>query len=207
MQGACENNCLGNNPVLFIPPSGLWAGKGHGVEVRAAMPLLSDAAPGSTVSGSFLVTNTGASAVTFVDELQLPPGWIPITPQYLPFSLNVREQQTRTVAFTVPADAAAGSYRITYGVRGQSEPGIADGESVTVTVAPASKPASGAVPDGQKMKEDEPRTSGALKATEKASPRTTVDSQPAPDSSVAKGLQPVVDEEGHGVEVRAAEDS
>jgi uncharacterized membrane protein len=165
------------------------------------MPPLSDAAPGSTVSGSFLVTNAGASAVTFVDELQLPPGWIPITPQYLPFFLNVREQQTRTIAFTIPADAAAGSYRITYGVRGQSEPGIADSESVTVTVTPASRPASGAVPEGKKRKEDEARTSGAPKATEKASPRTAVESQPAPDSSVAKGLQPVADEEGHGVEV------
>ena len=144
-------------------------GKGHGIEVRTTMPLLSDTVAGSTISGTFLVTNTGINTVTFVEELQLPPGWIPITPQYLHVSLNVREQQTRSVTFTVPLDAAAGSYRITYGVRGQSESGIADSQIVTVTVTPAARPASGAVPEAQQMKEDETRTSGGPKATEKAS--------------------------------------
>jgi uncharacterized membrane protein len=179
-------------------------GKGHGVEVRAAMPLLSEAAPGSTISGSFLITNTGAGVVTVVEELQLPPGWIPITPQYLLFSLNVREQQTRTVAFTVPADAAMGSYRISYGVRGQSESGIADSESVTVTVVASSRPASGAAPAGQQRKEDESRMSGVSGGTEKALPRLAVEPQPAPDGMIGDGSQPVADEQGKGVEVRAA---
>jgi len=189
--------------ILFcsFPLAAHGQGKGHGVEVRTAMPLITESVPGSTVSGSFLVTNTGISDVTFVEELQLPPGWIPITPQYLPFPLNVREQQTRTVAFTVPADAASGSYRITYGVRGQSEFGVADSQSVTVTVTPAARPASGAVPEDQHLKEDETRTSGEPKATESASPHTAAESQPAPDSSVVNGIQPIADEEGHGVKV------
>ena len=180
-------------------------GKGHGVEVRSVMPILSDAAPGSTVSGSFLVTNTGAGVVTFVEELQLPPGWIPITPQNLPFFLNVREQQTRTIAFTVPADVAAGSYRISYGVRGQSESGIADSQSVTVVVAQASRSPVGA-PTSQQPKEDEPRMSGVPGDTKEVAPRKALELQPVPDGMIVEGSQPVADEDGQGVEVRAARD-
>lgn len=189
-----------------FPFAAFAQGKGHGVEVRAAMPILSEATPGGTVTGSFLVTNTGAGVVTFVEELQLPPGWIAISPQYFPFPLSAREQQTRTVAFTVPADATPGSYRISYGVRSQSEYGIADSESFTVTVAPSPGTGSGVTPAGQQMKEGGPRTSGMSGETVKEAPSPAVEPQPAPDGAVGAGSPPVADEQGKGVEVRAARD-
>lgn len=181
-------------------------GKGHGVAVRAAMPLLSEAEPGSTISGSFLVTNTGAGVTTFIEEFQIPAGWIPITPQYLPFFLNVGEQQTRTIAFTVPADVAAGSYRIRYGVRSQNDPGITDSQSITVTVSQGARPAPGAAQTGKQRKEDETRTSGAPGETEKASPRTEVEPQPAPDEMIQESAHQVADEQSQGIQITAGRD-
>jgi uncharacterized protein (DUF2141 family) len=170
------------------------------------MPLLSEAEPGGTISGSFLVTNTGVSVVTFIEEFQLPAGWIPITPQYLPFFLNVREQQTRTIAFTVPADVVAGSYRIRYGVRSQNDPGITDSQSITVTVAQGSRPATGALPAGKQGKEGEIRPSGAPGETAKVSPLTEAESQPAPEGMIEEGSQQVADEQGQGIQITAAKD-
>lgn len=161
-------------------------GKGHGVEVRAAMSLLTEAEPGSTISGSFLVTNTGAGVSTFIEEFQLPAGWIPITPQYLPFFLNVRDQQTRTIAFTVPADAVAGSYRIRYDVKSQNDPGITDSQTITVTVTQGARPAPG--------------------ETEKTSPRPEVAPQPGPDKMIEQDPEPVADEQGQGIQITAARD-
>ncbi|MDO9265252.1 MAG: NEW3 domain-containing protein [Desulfosalsimonadaceae bacterium] len=181
-------------------------GKGHGVEVRAAMPILSDATSGSTVSASFLVTNTGVNVVTFIEEFQLPPGWIPITPQYLPFFLNIGQQQTRTIAFTVPTNADAGSYQVSYGVRGQSESGIADSQSVTVIVAQSSRPSSGTAPEDQQRKEDESRIREVPGEREKTSVGMAVEFQPAIDGMVDEGSRPFVDAPGQGVEIRAPRD-
>ena len=129
---------------FLLPLAAYGQAKGHGVEVRAAIQHNSVAAPGSTVSGSFLVINVGTSDLTLEDELQLPPGWIQIFPQNLPFPLDFRDLQVRTVAFIIPALEKAGSYQVRYAAREQSESGISDSKSVTVTVTPP----SGAPEDG-----------------------------------------------------------
>jgi hypothetical protein len=170
----------------WFPLEAYAQGKRHGVEVRAVMPLLSKAEPGSTITASFLVTNTGAGVSTFIEEFQLPAGWIPVTPRYLPFFLNIREQQTRTIAFTVPADVVAGSYPIRYVVRSQSDPGITDSQSITVTVTQGSRPAPG--------------------ETEKAPPRKEVEHQPAPDKMIEEDSEQVADEQGQGIQITAARD-
>jgi hypothetical protein len=106
--------------------------------VRAVSGGVLEAGPGQIASLSFRVASSSSGDVEFIESLSLPKDWQPIIPLGV-FTLRPAEVQSRIIAFAIPTSAAAGRYEISYSVRGQSDYGIQDVETVAVTVAPLSK--------------------------------------------------------------------
>jgi len=120
--------------LLVLPPAIAEAqGKGDGVEVRAVSPAMVDATPGEIMSFSFRVTSTTDTQEEFIEFVELPAGWQTVIPTSS-LALEPAETAVRVVAITIPRRAPAGSYELTYEVRGERDYAIQDSETVTVAV-------------------------------------------------------------------------
>lgn len=113
-------------------------GKGQGVEVLALTPKVVETEPGQIVSASFSVRSFTAQPEEFAESLSMPADWQAVV-QPTSFPLDPQQAVVRLVAFLVPGNTAAGSYRITYSVMSRRDYGIRDSDTITIVVRPVAR--------------------------------------------------------------------
>lgn len=114
------------------------SGSSSDISVKMITPTRFNLLPGELVSHSFLITNETNVNLELVENIELPDGFRSLLPADT-LSLAPGETQPGILSFTVPKDAKAGNYSVTYNVQSQDQPTVRNFAKFEFSVNPVSK--------------------------------------------------------------------
>lgn len=124
---------LGLAAAIIVCGSAPARGQAAGSQANVMPDSASTAAPGSTVTRVYALTNGTADSVVVAPRIEVPQGWTVLTGGNS-FALGPGESDTWIVSLSIPAQTAAGPYMVRVAATTRSSPVPLASDSMLLTV-------------------------------------------------------------------------